>query len=228
VAVQRFGEGRAMVFAGEASWRWRMMLPATDRVYDMFWRQATRWLSLPAADPITVSVRPGVSPGEAAPVRIIVRNAAFEPRRDVTVDVRIASPGGRLDSIVAAPESAAEGRYAATFTPAQAGVFKISAEAKRGSTVLGTASTSVLVGGADLEMTEPRLNLPLLQRLAAASGGRMLSDDQLGGLADVLRAAGPSDAVSRPRDLWHTGWSFAAILTLLAVEWILRRRWGLR
>ena len=44
VAVQRFGDGRSMVFTGEASWRWRMMLPTTDQSYDRFWRQAARWL----------------------------------------------------------------------------------------------------------------------------------------------------------------------------------------
>ena len=32
VAVQRYGTGRAMVFTGEAAWRWRMMLPASDRL----------------------------------------------------------------------------------------------------------------------------------------------------------------------------------------------------
>ena len=31
VAVQRYGQGRSMVFAGEASWRWKMMVPSTDR-----------------------------------------------------------------------------------------------------------------------------------------------------------------------------------------------------
>ena len=30
IAAQRYGQGRSMVFAGEASWRWRMMRPATD------------------------------------------------------------------------------------------------------------------------------------------------------------------------------------------------------
>ena len=46
VAVQRYGLGRAMVFTGEASWRWRMHLPAADRTYETFWRQAVRWLAL--------------------------------------------------------------------------------------------------------------------------------------------------------------------------------------
>ena len=31
VAVQRYGRGRSMIFTGEASWRWRMMLPSSDR-----------------------------------------------------------------------------------------------------------------------------------------------------------------------------------------------------
>ena len=70
VAVQRYGEGRSMVFAGEASWRWRMMLPATDRSYDTFWRQAVRWLALPAADPVAVTVPAAASPGDMLPLRV--------------------------------------------------------------------------------------------------------------------------------------------------------------
>ena len=52
VAVQRYGQGRSMVFAGEASWRWKMMVPSTDRTYEFFWRQAARWLSSAAPDPV--------------------------------------------------------------------------------------------------------------------------------------------------------------------------------
>ena len=45
VAVQRFGDGRSMIFTGEAVWRWRMLLPSTDLSYERFWRQAVRWLA---------------------------------------------------------------------------------------------------------------------------------------------------------------------------------------
>jgi hypothetical protein len=47
-------------------------------------------------------------------------------------------------------------------------------------------------------------------------------------LVDALRAAVPAAALSVRRDLWHTGWSFTLILVLLAVEWLVRRRYGLR
>ena len=53
VAVQRYGQGRSMVFTGEASWRWRMQLPSEDRTHELFWRQSARWLAsgVPAPSP---------------------------------------------------------------------------------------------------------------------------------------------------------------------------------
>ena len=77
-------------------------------------------------------------------------------------------------------------------------------------------------------MTDPRLNLRVLERVAAASGGRMIQPGEMAALASQLRAAVPAAVVAARRDLWHNGWSFATILVLLAAEWILRRRWGLR
>lgn len=47
-------------------------------------------------------------------------------------------------------------------------------------------------------------------------------------LRDALTAAVPAARLAVTEDLWHTGWSFAALVLLLGAEWILRRRWGLR
>ncbi len=54
LAVQRYGQGRSMVFAGEASWQWRMGKPATDTTYETIWRQMARWLTAAATEPVNV------------------------------------------------------------------------------------------------------------------------------------------------------------------------------
>jgi hypothetical protein len=229
VAVQRYGEGRAMVFAGEASWRWRMMMPATDRAYDTFWKQAVRWLAISASDPIQLTTPHAAVPGDPLPIKVFARDTAFEPQANVSVNVHVTSPDGRSQSVEAVPDSASEGpgHYVAQITPEAGGIYRVSADARRGSSPLGSGSTSVLVGGVDTEMSDPRLNQQLLQRLAAASRGQILTDEQIDGLPAILKMSVPTALMTR-RDLWHTGWSFAAILVLLAAEWILRRRWGLR
>ena len=230
VAVQRFGDGRSMIFAGEAAWRWRMMLPATDRSYDTFWRQAVRWLALPATDPIAITVPPGAAAGAPVAIQIAVRNQAFEPIRDATVDVRVTTADGRLEQVraTADPEAPTSGRYIARFKAGDSGVYRVVADAKRERAPLGSASASLLVGGADLEMTDPRLNTAVLQRLAGASGGRVVSEADVAEVVSALETNVPAAALSVRRDLWHNGWSFAAIVLLLAGEWVLRRRWGLR
>ena len=230
VAVQRYGNGRSMIFAGEAAWRWRMMMPASDRSYDTFWRQAVRWLAIAAQDPLNITAPAGAATGDALTLRISARSPTFDPLTDVSVDVRITAPDGRLQQVRAAADTApdAAGRYLAQFRPEQAGVHRVVAEARRGPQSIGTTTTAFLVGGADVEMTDPRLNERLLQQLAMLSRGRMVEPGKTGALVDALRAGVPAAALSIRRDLWHTGWSFAALVLLLSAEWLLRRRSGLR
>jgi hypothetical protein len=227
VAVQRYGEGRTMVFTGEAAWRWRMLLPSSDRSYDTFWRQAVRWLALPAGDPIALTIPAGASPGESVPLRAIVRTAAFEPQSDATVDLFVTAPDGRVQQLRAAAGGKA-GEYGARFGPEQDGVYRVTADARRGSALLGSAATVLLVGGSDPEMADPRLNGQFLERLARTSGGRVITNGEERKLPDLLSAGIPAARLIATRDLWHNGWSFAALVLLLGTEWVLRRRWGMR
>ena len=232
VAVQRYGEGRSMVFTGEASWRWRMLMPSNDRIYDTFWRQAVRWLAIGAADPIALLPVAPAATGDELTVRVAVRDPAFQPQQDAQVDLRFVGPDGRISESGASREdesgSNAAFTFAARMTPEQPGIYKVSARTRRAGAETDSAPLSFLVGGADLEMTDPRLNMPVLARLAAASGGRVLESQQIPVLLDALAANAPAAALAVRRDLWHNGWSLLTIVALLAGEWILRRRWGLR
>jgi uncharacterized membrane protein len=228
VAVQRYGRGRSMIFTGEASWRWRMMLPSSDRSYDIFWRQAIRWLALSAQDPIAIDSPAGASPQDTVQVRTEVRSPAFEPRADAAVELRVTDPAGKTQSVRADRDPNEAGAFVAPIRVDAAGVYRLVATARNGSSTLGGAETSMLVGGADLEMANPRLNTQVLERLAVSSGGRVLAPTDIGSAIEALRRRVPAARLAVVYDVWHTGWSFAALVALLGAEWILRRRWGLR
>jgi uncharacterized membrane protein len=202
IAVQRYGQGRTMVFAGEASWRWRMLRPASDTAYDTIWRQLVRWLAAASPGPVSMPAMAVANAGDVEPLTVTVRNGRFEP----------------LD--------AHGGRYSVPFRFDQQGVYRVNAEARRGDLALGVASRYVLVGGADLEMSDLALNEPLLQRLAAATGGRYLRADETAELGGLLQG-GELDRPIEMKDLWHNAWTLVAIIGLLATEWVVRRRFGL-
>ena len=229
VAVQRYGTGRAMVFTGEAAWRWRMMLPASDRSYDTFWCQSARWLALTATDPVTLVPPAAASPGEDIRWRVSARDADFEPMAGATVDVRVTAPDGTVESLAAVADAAArDGSFVAHQRPLGAGVYRATAEVRQEGKAPVFATASVLVGGADAEMADPRLNVRVLQRIASASGGRVIETGDITALPGQLRAAIPAAVIVARRDLWHNGWSFAAVVLLLAAEWLLRRQCGMR
>jgi hypothetical protein len=225
--VLRFGPGRAMIFGGEASWRWKMLMPATDRTYEAFWRQSARWLASEAPDPVSVGVPAHATVGSAAPIEVSVRDASFEPVPDVQVHVSVRAPGG-VDRVVASTEAGAAGRHAASFVPEEPGLYRVMVEAKRGDVVLASVEQPLLAGGTDPEFVDPRLNETVLRELAEESGGRYVRAGDAEGVAGALRARRAPARPGEVRDLWHNAWSFLLILALLTTEWTLRRRWGLR
>jgi hypothetical protein len=227
IAVQRYGQGRSMIFAGEASWRWKMMVASTDHSYETFWRQAARWLSAESPDPVAVTVPGAAEPGDAVTIDVIARDASFNPVADADVDAALTGPGGETTPLKLRRGDTA-GRFVAAITPDRPGLYRLRAAARRGATALGTADQWFHVGGADREFADPRLNEGFLRRIARASGGRYVRPADASRLAGWLQSVVPQDAPPERRDLWHEPWAFAAIVMMLSAEWILRRRWGLR
>lgn len=229
VAVQRYGYGRTMVFAGEASWRWRMRLPSTDHTFETFWRQAGRWLVASAPEPVALAV-PAVSVGQSATLSIDVRDASFRPLPDATVRLRV-TRGGATQELQASPDATRPGRFTAPVPADQPGLLRVDVEARRDGAPVGEAHEWALVGGVDREWADPRRNDGVLDRLARGTGGRLVTEREIGQLPSLVSAARAAAAAAAPpeaRELWHSPWLLLLLLGALGGEWILRRRWGLR
>jgi uncharacterized membrane protein len=227
LATQRYGLGRAMVFAGEASWRWRMFLPSANTTHELVWRQLARWLAAGAAEAIELPPTSVALPGTTEAVSVLVRDEEFKPIGNAEVTVRVKDPGGVERSMPAALADPGVGRYAASVRFDQAGVYQIAADVRRNAQPLGSVTRSTLVGGSDVELSEPRLNESVLRRIAETTGGQYVPADQAASVPALLRTSGIGNPPTEMRDLWHNGYSLFAIVALLACEWMVRRRVGL-
>ena len=229
VAVQRYGQGRSMIFAGEASWRWKMMIASTDRSYEFFWRQSARWLTSGAPDPVSLALPDAPEPGDSIPIDVDARDAAFAPVPDATVEATLTPPGGGAPQTLRMRHAdPASGTFSAAVRVDQPGLYRVKAEAKRGSQALGSVDRWMYVGGADREFADPRLNEALLRRVARTSGGRYVRAADASRVVDWLKETIPQSAAPERRDLWHEPWAFALVAVLMCGEWTLRRAWGLR
>jgi uncharacterized membrane protein len=226
VAVQRYGRGRSMVFSGEASWRWRMLRPSTDRSYEFFWRQAVRWLASDASDPVALTVSENPAVGDAVSIQLEARDAAFAPVADAQVEATLTPPGGEPGPLALRPAGA--GEHTASVVAETPGLYRVRAEARRGAVLLGAAEQWFQVGGNDPEFADPRLNEAFLRRLARRSGGQYVPAADIDRVLAAVTSAVPQNAEPERRDLWHSPWTFVLVIGLLAAEWGLRRLWGMR
>jgi hypothetical protein len=166
-------------------------------------------------------------PGTTESIAVLVRDEEFKAVSNAEVSIRVKDPSGQERSLPAALSDPRDGRYAGSMRFDQAGVYTIVADARRGSQLLGSATRALLIGGSDVELSEPRLNESVLRRIAESTGGRYLAEADAGSVPGSLRESGVGSPPMEMRDLWNTGWSLAAIVALLAGEWVMRRRVGL-
>jgi uncharacterized membrane protein len=228
IAVQRYGRGRSMIFSGEASWRWKMMLPSTDRSYEFFWRQAARWIAGSSPGAVTIAVPEDAGAGDDVSIETEVRDAVFAPVGDASVDATLTGPGGETRPLKLRRLDGAPGRYGATARADRPGMYRVDVDAERGAVSMGRAVRWWYVGGVDREFADPRLNESWLRRAARRSGGRYVRPADASRIAGWLEQAVPGQVAPERRDLWHEPSVLVGIVALLSAEWILRRRWGLR
>jgi hypothetical protein len=74
-------------------------------------------------------------------------------------------------------------------------------------------------------MTELAMNLPLLEEIAAKSGGRVFTADAVGQLAALLNEVTKVRDARTETRLWQAWPTLAVFLALVTLEW-LGRKWA--
>ena len=221
----RFGAGQVIYSATDEIWRWRYgrgeVLP------EQFWIQMIRMLArdrlAAGGEAAVLEVDPRRTEiGRPVQVRLRILDARLAEVRRGSIEAEVVDAGGEsVSRLELVPESGDGARHSATWLPDRAGGFTI--RVPGGDLAeLGLAASLTVREPAD-ELLQPETDHPLLERLAAATGGRVLEPDRIGpGLEGLPNREVRTENPLR-ESIWDTPLVFALLLGLLALEWLGRR-----
>ncbi len=246
LAVQQYGKGRSAAFAADTTYRWNLTLRALgkDSPYNRFWGQMIRWLAAQeslekktGASVTAMLAKERFESGEPVPLRAAVTDKDGQATNYAKVWADISGPDGktkRVDLTATGTQSGGDmGIYdspGSAYKPAMAGTYKVAFGASKDNADLGKDSTTFLVmpvaGERDVLAAQPRT----LEIIAARTSGTAVDLAGLDALADrLLATAGPPpDATLSSLPLSQPRPFFLVFIGLIAVEWLLRRKWQLQ
>src|SRR5918996_288186 len=236
LTIGRFGKGRTLAFMSDDAWRWNFIAVGnqeTPQNHLKLIRQAVRWLAQePSFEQVRLYPIPTAQPGEKIAIKLKVLKDDFTPTRQASVQLRVFGPEGE-PTLISAVASGEDGEFTGEYTPVKEGAYRVEAEATAAGKLLGRdrAGFSVAFSYGETDDGKPRLDL--LKQIADSSKGEYFAINDwdqkaVEKIAAKLESVAPSEIVEqRQTRLWSTLWPFAIVLTLLSIEWWMRRKWGL-
>jgi uncharacterized membrane protein len=224
---QRYGLGNAYILATGGTWRWQMQLPHEDQRHETFWRQLLQALATSAPQNVTLtSDRVFYGDQSEVTLRAEIKDKQFNPADNATVTVEVSDGMGPPTAIQMTPVAGARGVYETVFETEHTGVFRFAAAAHVGEEALGAAQFAIRREDGVAEHFNVQQNRPLLERLAAATGGRYFALDDVDGLREAVSFSEAGTVERQVLDLWSMPIVFVLLLLLKAGEWLVRLVWG--
>jgi len=231
--TENYGRGRTALFATSGSWRWQMMQDHTDRTHEMFWGQLLRWVVTDTPGRVMASTpKPVLADETKVPLRAEVRDESFRPLSNVRVEARIVGPEGIAASVELNPAPLEEGVYTGEYTAEKPGsylaeiVVKQPEGAKPETDDLGRDVIMFRREDGVAENFNVAQNRELLEKLAEQTGGRYYTANDMGKLAGQISYSEAGITTRETKDIWDMPVVFLFALSIRAVEWLLRRKWG--
>jgi len=232
--TENFGRGRTGIMATGGSWRWQMSSPLGDTAHDLFWQQLLRWLVSDTPGRVAVSIPSQILVDNGIAVLTAeVRDTQYNPVRDAKVEAHILGPSGVTALVEMTPVPDNRGQFQATWSALRAGAYLTEVTAQRADPETGKVrelGRDVLTfqridGVAENFHTEQ--NRPLLESLAAQTGGQYWKPADLGKLAAGIPFSEAGVTTRETKDLWNLPLVFLVLILLRFSEWWLRRKWGI-
>lgn len=235
----RVGSGISLAVLTEGLWRWELLpgLDAQDSqartIYGTLWVRALQWLAsggsfLPGQDISLQADRLTAEPGQ--PIHLQIRTRHIETDR---LDLQLnASHSNGTTTSITPTLSDPSGAYTASFTPSGVGVYTVSLTAPGRDDLIDPSrplKTRLAVIDRSAERRDTSAKPDVLMQLVEPTGGQCLPLGEIQPMLDDLQSLQALRGSEETVDYAFHGWPvFALIAGCFGLEWILRRRMGLR
>ncbi|NOX90434.1 MAG: hypothetical protein GXO77_15615 [Calditrichaeota bacterium] len=217
------------LFNGQNFWQWRFLMQSDEEIfpgYRIFFEKILNWLANKAQfKPVLLTINKKAGHiGEPFQLNIRLFDSRFQPAENGSVLLTVKT-GGQSFSLSA--EKTEEGTFGARFVPPTDGKFKIVARGYQQDRLLGSDSLRVAVVPVGKEFIHLSPDTLFLQRLARASGGNMLRPAELDRIKEILPVKKQIVTKEKTIELWYKLFILIFILTLITLEWSLRKKLNL-
>jgi hypothetical protein len=238
LAVRETGGGRTAMVAFEGTWQWPFAGESGPDALRRFWRQLVLWLAdrQPEVWVKTDCLEYDLAEIEAGRQRVIITagvgdNPTDQPANNLQIETTIEDPQGNTTPLDLTKDG---NTFHGQYQPTVAGDWRIKVITPAADRPAGQSQAAFVVTHLDRELADPLPDFPLLRRMAAETRhlqGRFVE------LSDLEPVLSNIAATARPLPIHRLHrwplvearpWAwYAALIILLAGEWMLRRYRGL-
>jgi len=228
LVTQPYGTGRVLYMGFDATWRWRYI---RDSYYHrLFWSNVIRYLAtLQARHVVITAGGDRFSAGERITVEAEVYDENFNPLKKPAFEVeKVDTQTGEAETIVleAVDTEKKPGRYEATLRATRTGTFELTA-LKGDPMAAEKVQTKVIrIELPKAESVRPEADRATMQNLASRPGN-FLTIDEVDRLAERIPVDRKTAVREVPWELWDSNLTLLVIVALLAIEWMLRKKYNM-
>ena len=226
LASQRFGRGRALMFATDGSWRWQMELDHTNNSHKIFWQQILHSLVSDTPPPVSISTDKALYlDDQHVRIQAAIYDEKFQPVNAASTIATISLPDGSTVELPLQLSVEEDGVFRGEWEASAPGVYRVDVVARAGEKEIGRNSSYFQRADGSLEFFSAEQNVSLLTRLAEETGGGYYPLAEAGRLPEQLTYSPAGITVPEVRDLWDMPFWILLLFLLKGTEWILRKRW---
>lgn len=228
LVLQAYGSGKVAYWGSVHDWKRALINEDRAKEFSAFWQGLVEWLGSGSVERIRLPKSHKPSPrGELVSLSLEALGSDFEPSLDALVEANVSGPDDFSHRLQLFPQSGRVGSYFGEFRPSLPGSYRVSYRLRFPDGETLDKSSYLRVEELGLEAKDHRYAERDLRMLANLTGGKFIhlsemSSDWKPVLSDSL------PTLKRRNDLANSWPLFLALFLAAGMEWIWRRKGGLR